>query len=100
MEKQNTIRKRADVPVEYTWATEDIFPTEEAWEQAFSQVTEELSSYEAYRGRLGESADALYGCLKLDEEIGEKLDQIYGYAHLKSDVDTGNSRYQVNHADE
>lgn len=94
MEKQNTIRKRADVPVEYTWATEDIFPTEEAWEQAFSQVTEELSSYEAYRGRLGESADALYGCLKLDEEIGEKLDQIYGYAHLKSDVDTGNSRYQ------
>ncbi|MCI8506157.1 MAG: oligoendopeptidase F [Lachnospiraceae bacterium] len=94
MEHGNIIRKRADVPREHTWATEDIFPSDEAWEQAFRRVKERLSSYEQFQGHLGDSAEMLYGCLAFDEQIGMELDRIYGYAHLRSDVDTGNPVYQ------
>ncbi|MCI8466075.1 MAG: oligoendopeptidase F [Lachnospiraceae bacterium] len=90
----NIIRKRVDVPVENTWATEDIFPSDEAWEQAFCRVREELPFYETFKGRLGDSAKTLYDCLKFEEHMGKELDLLYGYAHLKSDVDTGNPVYQ------
>ena len=94
MDHENIIRKRADVPAAYTWATEDIFPSDEAWEEAFLRVKGELSSYEDFKGRLGDSAEMLYGCLGLDERIGMALDQLCGYAHLRSDVDTGEPVYQ------
>ncbi len=88
------IRKRSEVPVENTWATEDIFPSDEAWEAAFAALSEKLNGYEAYRGRLGESAQMLYGCLRFDEEIGREMDRLYCYAHLCSDVDTADQQYQ------
>ncbi len=94
MDHENIIRKRVDVPAEYTWATEDIFPSDEAWEAEFRRVKEELSSYEAFRGHLGDSAGTLYGCLRFDEEIGAALDKLYGYAHLRADVDTGDPACQ------
>lgn len=94
MDHENIIRKRADVPAEYTWATEDIFPSDEAWEEAFLRVKGELSSYGDFKGHLGDSAEMLYGCLRFDERIGMALDKLYGYAHLRSDVDTGDPVYQ------
>ena len=94
MDHENIIRKRVDVPVAYTWATEDIFPSDEAWEAEFCRVKGELSSYERFRGHLGDSAKMLYGCLQFDEEVGAAIDKLYGYAHLRSDVDTGNPVYQ------
>lgn len=94
MDHENIIRKRVDVPIENTWATEDIFLSDEAWEEAFLQVKETLSSYGPFRGHLADSADMLYGCLRLDEQTGEALDKIYGYAHLRADVDTKDPVYQ------
>ncbi|MCI8550869.1 MAG: oligoendopeptidase F [Lachnospiraceae bacterium] len=94
MGHKNIIRKRVDVPVECTWATEDIFSSDEAWEQAFARTKEKIPVYGEFKGHLGDSAKKLYDCLKFDRQMGEELDLIYGYAHLKADVDTGNPVYQ------
>ncbi len=94
MGHKNIIRKRADVPVACTWATEDIFSSDEAWEQAFAKVKEKIPVYGEFKGHLGDSAQKLYDYLKFDQQMGEELDLIYGYAHLKADVDTGNPVYQ------
>lgn len=94
MAETKTIRKRKEVPSSDTWATEDIFSSDDAWEKAFSAVKDELVKYGEFKGHLGESAGMLYGCLEFDEQIGKMLDKIYCYAHLNCDVDTGNPHYQ------
>ena len=33
MEKTNVIRERCDIPVSDTWALEDLFSSDEAWEK-------------------------------------------------------------------
>ena len=32
MEDMKKIWKREEIPVEHTWATEDLYPSDEAWE--------------------------------------------------------------------
>ncbi len=88
------LRKREEVPVEETWATEDIFPGDEAWEKEFEAIKEEIGTYSRYRGHLGDSAESLYGALQFDAGMGERLEKLYCYAHLNSDVDTGNQKHQ------
>ena len=94
MDEIRRIRKREEVPREETWATEDIFPDDAAWEAEFKAVKEELKGYGDFKGRLGASAGALYGVLRFDAMIGERLDRLYSYAHLNSDADTNNQKYQ------
>ena len=33
MENEHRIPKRSEVPVEDTWAIEDLYPTDDAWEE-------------------------------------------------------------------
>lgn len=39
-EKQavKSLPKRNEIPIEETWRLEDIFPSDEAWEQEFQEV--------------------------------------------------------------
>ena len=48
MSKTNKIPQRCEIPVEDTWAVEDLFPSDEAWEEALAKmasVKEELAAY-------------------------------------------------------
>ena len=38
MEKTNKIPQRCEIPVEDTWATEDLFTSDEAWEQELATI--------------------------------------------------------------
>ena len=60
MEETNKIRKRSEIPVEDTWATEDLYPTEEAWEETLKTLEADKDTLAAYAGRLGESGQILY----------------------------------------
>ncbi len=95
MSEQNKIRERSEIPVQDTWATEDLFPSDEAWEaelQALEQVKQELSSF---AGRLGESGKTLYDYLYLSEMNSVKVSALANYAMRKGDQDTRNSTYQA-----
>jgi len=85
---------RSEIKVEDTWRVEDIFATDEAWEQEFSRLKGELEGADRYKGRLGESANVLFEALELQNEIFERLGKLYVYAHLRYDQDTANSHYQ------
>lgn len=50
-----TLPTRKDVPVEYTWRLEDIFATDEQWEQEFQQIQALLPKFSEYKGRLGKA---------------------------------------------
>lgn len=86
--------KRSEVPLESTWRLEDIFATDEAWEEELAKLKQDIPQIEQYKGKLSESADSLYGLLKLQDELSERLGRLYTYSHMRSDQDTTNSHYQ------
>ena len=55
----NEPKTRAEIPAAYTWKLEDIFESDEAWEQAFLTAQAETEKVEACRGTLGESPEKL-----------------------------------------
>lgn len=76
-----------------TWDLTTIFPTDDAFEQAFEKLSGYLGKEKAFQGKLGESSDQLLNALLLDSEIDELLGKVYVYAHLKHDEDTTNPKY-------
>ncbi|EPR30190.1 Oligoendopeptidase F [Geobacillus sp. WSUCF1] len=85
---------RSEIPVEETWRLEDIFPTDDAWEEEFKQVKAMIPKLGEYKGRLGESPEVLYEALQYQDEVSMRLGKLYTYAHMRYDQDTTNSFYQ------
>ena len=94
MEEMKKIWKREDIPVEHTWATEDLYVSDEAWEADMAVMEEEGRQLAAYAGRLN-TADGLYGFLYADEMAGERIGRLANYCMRKGDEDTRNPVYQT-----
>ena len=95
MEQTNKIRKRSEIPVEDTWATEDLFVSDEAWEQELATVGADKEKLQSFAGRLAESADVLYEYLTFMEAMDEKISLLASYCMRKGDEDTRNPVYQA-----
>ena len=89
------IPERSEVPVQYTWNTDDLFVSDEAWQEAFDAVQTKIPKLAAYAGRLDESAATLYEYVKLDEEVSKEASPIFNYAQRKYDQDTREPKYQA-----
>ena len=91
---EERIPKRSEVPEEYKWALEDIYPSDEAWTadlEKLKAIPEKLSTY---KGKLCKSAESLYEYFKLSDEVSVLCDSLANYAQRKSDEDTTISKYQ------
>ena len=95
MEDFNVIRKRSEIPVEDTWALEDIYPTDEAWEQELLTLDADKAELESYAGRLSEGGQTLFAYLVKMEETNKKAASLANYAMRRSDEDTRNATYQA-----
>ena len=95
MEDFDVIRKRSDIPVEDTWALEDIYPTDEAWEQELLTLEDDKAELVSYAGRLSESGQTLYRYLDRMEKTNRKAASLANYAMRRSDEDTRNATYQA-----
>ena len=95
MEEIKKIRTREEIPLEDTWATEDLFPSDEAWEQALAAMPEDQAKLVSYSGRLGESGETLCAYLTLMEQVDVKISMLANYCMRKADEDTRNATYQA-----
>lgn len=86
---------RRSVPVESRWSLEDIYPSDGAWRSDFDRLKSLLPQISAYQGTLGKSADNLFACLSLRDEIGMTGDKIFAYARMRRDENTADSKYQA-----
>ncbi|PYZ93496.1 oligoendopeptidase F [Salipaludibacillus keqinensis] len=94
MATSTKLPKRDEIPKEKTWDLEDIFPTDQEWEQEFKEIKDMLPKIKEFQGTLGESGNHLYEALQYQDEISKKLGKLYTYAHMRYDQDTTNSYYQ------
>lgn len=92
---QERIPARNEVPEEYKWKLEDIYPTDEAWEKDLEKLKTIPEKVASYKGRLSESADTLLGFLKLSDEISVLCSSLANYAQRRSDEDTRVAKYQA-----
>src|SRR5713101_4501362 len=88
------MKKRSDIPVEYTWNLESIFSANEDWERDFQALQRRLPELEALKGKLAQSGQALLTVLQKRDELYKELERLYVYASLRRDEDTTNSTYQ------
>ncbi len=95
MEEIKKIPQRCDIPEADKWATEDMYPSDEAWAEDLKKLEAEGDALAAYAGKLGESADMLLAYLTGMEKADERGSLLANYCMRKSDEDTRVSKYQA-----
>lgn len=88
------IPQRQDVPAEHKWSIEDLYPTDEAWEQDFAAAKKMPEQIASYKGLLSTDSAKLLEYLKADDDMTVVLDKLVNYAQRKNDEDTRESKYQ------
>jgi oligoendopeptidase F len=80
--------ERSSIPEKYKWQLEDIFATEQAWEQTRATAAARLPGLATHRGHLGDSASALLAGLDAVTAIQMDFLKLSVYASSRSDEDT------------
>lgn len=95
MAEVKKIPERGEIAEQFKWDTTDIFPSDEAWQKECAALGGEIEKLRGYAGKLGSSADMLYGYLNDANEIGDRFESVYLYASLCQDKDTRVADYQA-----
>lgn len=95
MDEMKKIPQRSEIALEDTWATEDMYVSDEAWEAELASLEEAKAQIAAFAGKLAESAQTLYNYLELMESTNSKGELLANYCMRKSDEDTRNAVYQA-----
>lgn len=90
-----SVKKRSEIEEQDTWKLEDMIESLEKFEELMDGVEERIQEYEAYRGKLGNSAEYLKNYLTYDESVDETLSLLSAYAMQKRDQDTSVSENQA-----
>ena len=94
MSESNKIRNRSEIPAEDKWAIEDLYASDEAWEQELETLSADKDLLQSYAGHLADSGEKLYDFLYASEQTNVKAKRLANYCMRKADEDTRDSRYQ------
>lgn len=86
--------KREEIPQQYKWKMEDLYATNEAWEEDFAKLQKGIENIKRFEGRLGESAENLLKMQETCDELNQLAEKVYVYANQRLHEDTGNAYYQ------
>lgn len=84
--------ERSEVPEKYTWNLADLYPSADAWQAARADVEKRIPGLANHRGRLGESAAALFDALEARMAVQLELERLGVYASMLSDEDKRQSK--------
>lgn len=84
---ESQMRDRSSLKEKDTWRLEDLYASEDAWQESKDMLVSKLDSIRQYQGRLATSADALYSCLHFSSALSKTIGRLYSYASMKSDLD-------------
>lgn len=88
------LAKRSEINQEDKWKIEDLYQTDELWEEEYKAVLKEVEKEPLYKGRLSESEDVLYDALVASDALEMQVEKLYVYANQKYYEDTANAKYQ------
>ena len=65
----SSVPTRDQTKVADTWDLSVLYPTEEAYDEAFNDLQKTYSEITDFRGKIGKSARDLRDCLEADKEL-------------------------------
>ena len=77
----------AAAPATATWDLSDLYPSADAWTDAYKKATGEVEKLVAYKGTLGKSAKDMFAALSASSAAQKEVTRLAVYASLKSDED-------------
>ena len=86
--------KREEVPQQYKWKIEDLYATNEAWEEDFLKLQKGIEEIKKFEGTLGKSPENLLKMQETCDKYSELAENVYVYANQRRHEDTGNAYYQ------
>lgn len=87
------IPNRNEVSDDLKWDLSRIFPNDKAWEQEYDNVASDIQDLARLKGTLAKSGKDLYEGISEMLEVERRLEKVYVYATMSSDVDTSDSHY-------
>lgn len=87
------IPNRNEVNDDLKWDLTRVFPNDKAWEQEFDNVASDIQNLARLKGTLSKSGKDLYEGISEMLEVERRLEKVYVYATMSSDVDTSDSHY-------
>lgn len=88
------IIERKDLRTEDTWQLEDIFATQEAWEETARAAEQKLATFGEYQGKLN-APDTLKAALDDLYDLERKVGDLFVYARMRRDEDNRKTEYQA-----
>lgn len=86
---------RNEIDQKYKWNVEDLYKTDDIWENEFEQIMAKTDKILNFKGKLGESFNTFNEMLKLNDEISKSVEKSYVYTNLRFHEDTENTKYQA-----
>lgn len=88
-----TIPKRTQVPTELKWDLTRVFKSDNDWIAEYQHIKQEIATLSKLRSDLISSGQKLYAGLNKIFNIRRRLEKVYTYASMASDVDTSDTHY-------
>ena len=83
--------ERSEAESKYKWKVEDVFLSDEAWNESFLAAEKELD-FSEFEGKLGDKRQLLRFFEK-EERTSRLLERLHLYAHMRHDEDARVSKY-------
>lgn len=90
------MKKREDIPVQYTWDLTHLYASQNDWEKDLETIQELAKEIAEKKGSITTSAKNLRETLNLMDEMGKKLEWVGSYARMAFDVNMGNANSKNN----
>lgn len=90
MSQNKTYKTRDEVPAEFKWNLNDIYPDWKTWEEDFEEVKNLMDELASMKGKVSESKDNLKETLKKQTMLSKKAIRLYSYPHLMKAVESSN----------
>lgn len=94
MVKRKAIPPRSKVKNSDTWDLCALYPSDAAWDKAYSKLEKRIAGFAKFQGKLGSSPKVLRDCCVFEAEFDREAERLSHYAFLKSSEDVADSVYQ------
>lgn len=85
---------RSEINEKYKWDLTTIYKDIEAFDKDYNLAQELIKKYADHEKSLMKSGSNLLSAIEDDIKISRLINKLYMYAHLNSDSDTGDTKYQ------
>lgn len=94
VEKNPVYKSRSEIPDQYKWKLDHIYPTKDEWLKDVKKVESAADTFATFQGKLGASEKNLLKALQLYSDLMRTHDKAYVYAKMSMDANTANADLQ------